>query len=206
MLTEAADLAPEHLSLYPLTLEGDEPMSQAIVRGELPEVDLDRCADQYELAEDLLAEYGYHHYEISNWAKQGWECRHNMVYWQGKPYLGVGVAAHSYWNRRRFASTANLDEYLQADNGDLTQALAIDEEIGVEQQCSEAVILGLRLCDGIYLDEIKKRYNVDLMQQYSRQIGELMALRLLEFACGYIRLTRRGRLLGNEVFYRFLQD
>ena len=206
VLKEAADLAPEHLSLYPLTLEGEEPMSRLIARGELPEPDPDCCADQYELAEDLLAEYGYHHYEISNWAKQGWECRHNMVYWQDNPYLGAGVAAHSYLNRRRFANTTDIDDYLKADKDDLPSEMAIDEEVRTELQCAEAVILGLRLCDGICPNDIDKRYNIDLLEKYSIQIEELRALGLLEFINGYIRLTRRGRLLGNEVFHRFLPD
>jgi oxygen-independent coproporphyrinogen-3 oxidase len=204
ILAKAIGLMPEHLSLYPLTLDGDEPIYRAIERGELPAINPDIAAEQYELAEDLLAAHGYQHYEISNWAKEGYQCQHNLVYWQGSPYLGIGVAAHSYLNNHRFANTMDLDKYLSAFSSNIQRAIDWDEEIEPEWQLAEAVILGLRLSWGICLDDIRGRFGVDLLNQYHSQVDNLTGLGLLEFIDGHIRLTRRGRLLGNEVFWQFL--
>jgi oxygen-independent coproporphyrinogen III oxidase len=205
-LGEVIDLNPEHISLYPLTLEDDSPMRMAIERGEVSPIDPDLTADQYELAQDTLEEHGYNHYEISNWAKEGYECRHNLVYWHNLPYLGVGVAAHSYVDGHRLANTTDLDSYLNAFSRNLSPAWALDEEIGPELQLSETVILGLRLSEGIGLDDIKRRFDIDLLRHYEQQVGETAALGLLEYSGQGVRLTRRGRLLGNEVFWRFLPE
>jgi oxygen-independent coproporphyrinogen-3 oxidase len=94
-LTEAIAIKPEHISLYPLTLEEDTPMWHSIRSGKISQPDADLAADQYELAEKLLDDAGFVHYEISNWAKPGFACRHNLVYWLCRPYIGAGVAAHS---------------------------------------------------------------------------------------------------------------
>jgi oxygen-independent coproporphyrinogen III oxidase len=205
-LGEVIDLNPEHISLYPLTLEDDSPMRMAIERGEVSPIDPDLTADQYELAQDTLEEHGYNHYEISNWAKEGYECRHNLVYWHNLPYLGVGVAAHSYVDGHRLANTTDLDSYLNAFSRNLSPAWALDEEVGPELQLSETVILGLRLSEGIGLDDIKRRFDIDLLRHYEQQVGETAALGLLEYSGQGVRLTRRGRLLGNEVFWRFLPE
>ncbi len=203
-LDEAIGLNPEHISLYPLTLEDDVPMRLAIQRGEVPPIDSDLTADQYELAQDMLAARGYNYYEISNWAKQGYECQHNLVYWHNLPYLGAGVAAHSYIDGHRFANTTDLDSYLDAFSRNLPPARELDEEIGPELHLSETVILGLRMSEGIGLDDIKHRFGIDLLRHYEQQVGETASLGLLECTSGRLRLTRRGRLLGNEVFWRFL--
>ena len=203
-LNEVIKLNPEHLSLYPLTLEGDEPMSLAIERGELPALDADLAAAQYELAEELLAAQGYQHYEISNWARVGHECQHNLVYWQGLPYIGVGVAAHSYIDGHRFATTTDLDSYLDVFRSGVSLQPVLDEEIGPELELSEAVILGLRLGQGVNLDAIQSKFGIDLLSRYGRQVDQLLSSGLLECMDSHIRLTRRGRLLGNEVFWQFL--
>jgi oxygen-independent coproporphyrinogen-3 oxidase len=203
-LDELIGLSPEHISLYPLTLEADAPMRLAIQRAEVPPIDPDLTADQYELAQDTLAAHGYHHYEISNWAKGGYECRHNLVYWHNLPYLGIGVAAHSYIHGHRLANTTDLDSYLNAFSSNLPPAWELDEEIGPELQLSETVILGLRLSEGVCFEGIRSRFGIDLLKHYSQQVDETAALGLLEYSGQRIRLTRRGRLLGNEVFWRFL--
>ena len=202
-LYEVIKLDPEHLSLYPLSLDAEVPMRLAIERGELIDIDLDQTADQYEVAEDLLAARGYRHYEISNWAMEGRECKHNLVYWKNLPYLGIGIAAHSYLDGHRFANTPDLDSYMDAllDNASVRD---LDEAIGPELQLSETVIMGLRLDTGVCLDDIHSRFGINLLKQYGKQVGELTDLGLLEHSEQCIRLTRRGRLLGNEVFYRFL--
>lgn len=203
-LRQAIQLEPEHLSLYPLSLEDDVPMSKAIQQGNLPAIDLDLTAEQYEIAEAYLTSEDYCHYEISNWAREGTQCRHNMAYWQCKPYLGIGVAAHSYIDDRRQANTCDLDEYLRMYQLHEVWQPAMDEEITPEMQFAEAIIMGLRLSEGIDLAVVNDRFGVDLKDQYGQEIDELVEAGLLESDNRDIRLTRRGRLLGNEVFWRFL--
>ncbi|MFH1002814.1 MAG: coproporphyrinogen-III oxidase family protein, partial [Chloroflexota bacterium] len=205
-LTGALEMAPEHLSLYALSLEAGTPLERDIADGHLPALDPDLAADQYELAEDILAEHDYRHYEISNWGKEGRQCRHNLTYWHNQPYLGVGVAAHSYVDGHRRANTEDLDAYLAAFADGTQPLVAMDEAIGPELERAETVILGLRLCRGIGPDEIKQRLGPDALAPYRRQVTEMSDAGLLEQAGGHLRLTRRGRLLSNEVFWRFLPD
>ncbi len=205
-LDEAIAMEPEHLSLYALTLEADTPMWRAIKEGSLPDIDPDLSAEMYELAEDLLAAHNYGHYEISNWARQGQECRHNLTYWRNLPYLGVGVAAHSCLDGHRLANTKSLDKYMDGFFGKVSPVLELDEEINPELELAETVILGLRLCAGIDIDDIRGRFGIDILLHYHQQVEELAGYGLLEHADGYLKLTRRGRLLSNEVFWRFLPE
>jgi oxygen-independent coproporphyrinogen-3 oxidase len=205
-LDDALAIAPEHLSLYALTLEADTPMWTAIKEGSLPEIDPDLAADQYELAEDLLAAHGYRHYEISNWAQPGRECRHNLTYWRNLPYIGAGVAAHSCIDGHRFANTQSLDKYIAGFSGETSPLPEMDEEISPELELAETVILGLRLGEGISADYLQSRFGTDILAYYRRQVEEMSATGLLERPDGHIRLTRRGRLLSNEVFWRFLPE
>jgi len=205
-LEEIIEMGPEHLSLYSLSIEASTSIGNAIEDKHLPSIDPDLGADQYELAEDLLAAQDYHHYEISNWAKQGRECYHNTVYWQTLPYLGVGVAAHSYLNGHRLANTQDIDKYLDAFSNNLKPVMELDEEIGPELQLAETLILGLRLCEGICMDDILNRFEIDMPGHYNTRIEELVSYGLLEYNDKYIKLTRRGRLLSNEVLWRFLPD
>jgi len=206
ILKKAVQFEPEHLSLYPLSLEDDVPLNSAIRRGETPPIDPDQTAEQYETAEDYLASEDYVHYEISNWAREGFQCRHNMVYWQCLPYLGVGVAAHSYIDGHRQANTHYLDEYIRMFQPGALCHPETDEEIKPETQLAEAIIMGLRLNCGIEFADFKDRFGVDLTSRYGQEIEELTQLGLIETSDQSIRLTRRGRLLGNEVFWRFLPE
>ena len=203
-LDEAIKMRPEHLSLYSLTLEAETPMWRAIKEGSLPDLDPDASADHYELAEDLLAAQGYSHYEISNWAIAGRESRHNLTYWRNLPYLGVGVAAHSCLDGHRLANTKSLDKYLAGFSGESSPVPELDEEINPELELAETAILGLRLDEGINQVDMHHRFGIDILVHYRQQIEEMVDAGLLEQAGGHIKLTRRGRLLSNEVFWRFL--
>jgi len=197
-LEKALAMAPEHLSLYALSLEPGTLLWQDIEQKRVPAIDPDLAADQYELAEDLLAAGGYRHYEISNWARPGFECRHNLVYWQNKPYLGVGVAAHSSRDGRRYANTSNLDDYLAAFYRGVLPEKVLEETISPGLRLAETVILGLRLDEGVAA--------ADLIDRHRETVDEMTGLGLMEYSGGNIKLTRRGRLLSNEVFWRFLPE
>jgi oxygen-independent coproporphyrinogen-3 oxidase len=191
-LLTAIEFNPEHLSLYCLTLEPEEPLFKEIETGKLPPISADTAAGQYELAEDLLEKNGYCHYEISNWAKPGRECRHNLVYWQQGQYVGTGVAAHSYIDKRRSANTGDLDKYINSLSQNTLPPLDVDEAINRELEIAEAIILGLRLCNGINLNDYEKRFSIDIIKQYCRQIEELLNFELINNDGDSLRLTPRG--------------
>ncbi len=205
MLDGIIALGADHLSLYGLTLEPGTNLGEAAARGELPAVDPDRAASEYELASARLSAAGYRNYEISNWTKVGFESRHNLVYWQRGEYLGLGVAAHSFTDERRIANTDSLDGYI----GALASGTLPKREIETVDEpgaLSESIILALRLAEGVSLDDIGRQFKIDLWSRYAAEIGELSAFGLVEVSGERLRLTPKGRLLGNEVFLRFLPE
>ena len=202
-LESALGLGPEHLSLYALSLEEATPLEKTVSRGELPDPDPDEQADMYLLAERLLGEAGYRHYELSNWARPGRECRHNIIYWENGPYLGLGAGAHSCLRGVRSARVASIEDYIhKVEAGE--SPVAESEELGPELQRAETMFLGLRLVDGIDNAAFARRFGGPPRSFFGPQIEELVGLGLLEERAGRLRLTPRGRLLANQVFCRFL--
>ncbi|MBI2166163.1 MAG: radical SAM family heme chaperone HemW [Chloroflexi bacterium] len=218
-LGKALELSPEHLSLYCLTVEEGTPLARWVKDGSVPDPDPDLAADMYLWAHERLAGAGYGHYEISNWARRGFESRHNLTYWRNMPYLGVGPGAHSYLLGRRFSNLASPAEYIKrvgdwmaAKQGSSMSTVPAPgagpvedvEEIGPDLAMAETMMLGLRLAEGISLHSFKERFGLDITQTYRALIEELATVGLLELVAGYLRLTDRGRILGNEVFSRFI--
>lgn len=217
----AVELAPEHLSVYCLTLEGGTPMEHQVNCGELALPDPDLAADMYLLAEELLGQAGYHRYEISNWAKPGCESAHNLTYWRNRQYLGVGPGAHSYLANNRFYNVLSPREYVarlaaRVPDGPAAGPLSIEilrralavaevEPIDRRMEMAETMMMGLRLAEGVSVEAFKERFGEDVEAVYGRQITEVCEFGLLEKRDGALRLTDRGYLLGNEVFGRFLE-
>ena len=202
-LSKAIDLRPEHLSLYCLSVETDTTLARRISGGELPSPDPDLAATMYELAEARLAKAVYVHYEISNWALSGRECQHNMIYWRNQPYVGMGAGAHSFDGRFRYYNVLSPEEYIRRVEAGQDPAVE-RSEIDRLTQMSETMIMGLRLDRGISFEAFEERFNLSLVEVYGAQIRELIEMGLLDANGSSLHLTARGRLLGNEVFERFL--
>ena len=202
-LSQAISLRPEHLSLYCLSLEPGTPLAELVSRGELPSPDGDLAAAMYERAQERLREAGFVHYEISNWAMAGRECQHNIRYWRNRRYRGFGAGAHSFDGRSRCHNVLPPQEYVRRLQGG-GDAVVARELIDSAAEMGETMIMGLRLCRGVSFDEFQRRFGVPLVEVYGDQIQELTGLGLLEVDLSGVRLTRRGLLLGNEVFERFL--
>jgi oxygen-independent coproporphyrinogen-3 oxidase len=210
-LRQAIHLQPDHLSLYCLTVEEDTPLGQRIAQGGLPVPDPDLAAEMYTLAEEMLSRAGYVHYEISNWAQPGHECRHNLAYWRNQPYLGLGAGAHSYFDQKRWHNVLSPAEYitrLEADwQGLFSPSVKEVEEIDETMEMAETMMLGLRLAqEGVRFADFRERFGRELMDVYGGKVGEMEQAGLLEVDGERVRLTARGRLLGNEVFQRFLPE
>jgi len=203
---EALSLAPEHLALYALTVEAGTPLAEQIVHGILPAPDDDLVADMYIWAEARLQAAGYEHYEISNWARPGLACRHNLIYWRNQPYLGLGAGAHSWWKGSRRANLAHPGRYIAAVQEEKSP-VEWEELIDRPLEMGETMMMGLRLLqEGVTYARFAARFGVDLEEAYGREIDDLVAQGLLERTAQGIRLTSRGHLLGNLVFGRFLPD
>ncbi len=206
-LDVAIGRAPDHLSLYCLTLEEGTPFAKWHREGKLVVPDDDAAADMYDLARDMLAERGFAHYEISNFARRDpardFRGQHNLVYWRNRPYFGLGAGAHSFFGGRRFANVLLPAEYLRrVESGE--SPVGESEEISPALVRAETVILGLRLAEGVGRREFAARFGEELSDLYGPTIDELAALGLVDLTEDALRLTRRGQPLGNEVFERFL--
>lgn len=222
-LEAALALGPEHLSLYALEVAAGTPLGRDLAAGRLPAPDPDLAADMYLLAESRragLAPAGYLHYELSNWARPGRECRHNLAYWRNDPYLGLGAGAHSWLGGMRFANISLPEDYIRlahplaeggpARPGAMAALLAAApwvaerETISARLELAETAMMGLRLVAGLGLEAFRERFGVGVAAAFPGAVEELGAQGLLEVVQGHIRLTPRGRLLGNQVFSRFL--
>lgn len=213
----ALDLGPEHLSLYALTVEEGTPLARDVARGRTPAPDPDGQADQYEWTCDRLARAGYEQYEISNWAKPGRRCRHNLTYWECREYLGLGAGAHSYLDGVRFSVAKLPTQYLtlveesarareQGDGQTPMRQVVSGETITPELAMADTLILGMRLNEGVSLEGFRARFGVDALDAFGEQLQEPLEAGLVEVVDGRLRLTERGRLLSNEVFTRLLPD
>ena len=216
-LQQALELSPPHISMYCLTLEGGTPMERWVEQGTMPEPDADLAADMYLMAQDEMRSAAYRHYEISNWALNGRRSEHNLTYWRNKPYLGVGPGAHSYLNGYRFNAIKPPREYISrmqettAVNSEAPIDLLIGsvpivdeiEKIDKTLEMAETMMMGLRLDEGISIAAFNRRFGASPHSVYADTLNELQRLELLHTQDGALRLTPRGRMLGNEVFSRF---
>jgi oxygen-independent coproporphyrinogen-3 oxidase len=206
----ALALAPEHLSLYCLTVEEGTPLHEQVWGGRLPSPDPDLAADMYDLADGLLVGAGYRQYEISNWSLPGYECAHNLIYWRNQPYLGVGAGAHSSATGRRWWNVLPVQAYVDRLARETptpwpSPAAEGGEIIDRPLEMGETLMLGLRLTrEGVSEADFRRRFGASLEEVYGQVIGDLVGAGLLVRDAVGLRLSGRGRLLGNQVFAQFL--
>ena len=219
-LEKAIALEPEHLSLYSLIVEPTTPLFDWVEAGEVTPADDDIAADMYGYAQERMAAAGYQQYEISNWSKSGYTCDHNLTYWHNQPYIGVGAGAHSSFDGRRFMNVKPVEEYVAALAGDWVPQLGAVGTLGgpvVESTqtsrraaMAETAIMALRLNEGLDVGAFEQRFGLAFETIYGVPSDELVRWDILEWAPSahtrHLRLTERGRLVGNEAFERFLLD
>lgn len=204
-LKQALELRPEHLSLYSLIVEEGTPFLDWVNEGRITPGDEDLCADMYEYADDLLRQAGYVNYEISNWALPGHHSRHNLTYWQNLPYIGMGTGAASSFAGRRLSNEREPTTYIQ--NLKKRQLPVVEnEEVKHAQAMSETAFLGLRTAMGLHLPTFETRFGEPFSHFVGNRLQPVEAAGLLEYKDDWLRLSTRGRLLGNEVFVRLLPD
>jgi len=204
-LRQAVAAAPEHLSLYLLQLEPHTPMGRWVDEGKLLMLEDEQEYQIYQISRKLLDQNGYQQYEISNFAQPGRECRHNLIYWHSREYLGLGAGAVSFINRVRQQNT-QLDQYLptSADYPLHFWRGEILEEMDERQRWIDAVVMGLRTTQGINMADFKSRFGIDLGQEYGQVIDELLAGGFLIIEDGYLRLAPSAYFISNQVLHRFI--
>lgn len=227
-LKKTAMLKPEHISAYSLIVEEGTPFydrygghvemesyemspeerRRLMALPDLPDEDTER--EMYYMTRNCLAEQGYERYEISNYARPGFECRHNVGYWTGTGYLGLGLGASSYLEGCRFHNTSDFQSYVSAhldDEAEFCQALRQDmEQLSVKSKMEEFMFLGLRLTRGVSVEGFITRFGQSIRNVYGGVIDKLEREGLLEHKNGYYHLTERGLDLSNYAMSLFLLD
>ncbi len=202
-LDEAFSLAPDHLSVYLLELYKDAPLLHRIDRGELRAIDDELTVAFYFALMEEAEKCGFEHYEISNWARRGFESRHNLKYWTLAPYWAFGVSAAGFDGRSRWSNTRNIHEYLgKIEHGESPVAERV--ELDEDDRQSENLFLRLRLKEGVDLREHEKRFGVNVIDRYRDELARLREAGLIELNDQNLAISHKGKVLANEVFTAFV--
>lgn len=198
-LARIVELGVDHLSVYLLETDKDTPLGRAVRGGRVRAADEDALAACYRRGVETLRRAGFEHYEISNFARRGHRSRHNVKYWRDVPYAGFGLGAHAYLGGERRANRRDLDGYL-ADLEAGRDPLAEREPRDARRRLEEALMLGLRLIEGVDLAALADRYGIDPARCFAGAWERAEQAAVLERRGSRIRLTDRGRLCSNELF------
>ena len=204
-LEVAVKLGVEHISAYSLILEEDTPLAVLLEQGAIRLPDEEEDASMFELTQDVLMTKGYEHYEISNYARSGKKCRHNLAYWRYQQYAGFGVAACSFENRVRFTNTRDVFDYFDAI-ADNRSPVAESETLSLETMMAEYAFMALRTMEGISAQEFATTFSKDFGAYYKNILTNLIEAGLLRETIQGVQLTRQGIRFGNQVFAAFLPD
>ena len=202
-LEQTAALKPEHISAYSLIIEPGTPFERMEAQGELALPDEDEEREMYHLTRKFLSEMGYERYEISNYARPGYECRHNIGYWRGRDYLGLGLGASSLINGRRFLNRTEIKDYLALTMGSDGWYEAV-EPLTPAAKMEEFMFLGLRLVRGVSEKDFYRKFGVKMMSVYGEVIRKNELEKLLIRKNGWLCLTELGMDLANMVMTDFI--
>lgn len=196
-LSMAAALPVKHISAYSLIIEDNTPLEREYSKGllTLPDEDTDR--DMYHFVVEFLRKNGFNRYEISNFAQEGFECRHNIKYWRGEEYIGLGTAAHSYINGIRSHNSDSLEEYIEGAERERIKLTQSDK-------MAEFIITGLRMSSGISASDFKQRFDCEITDIYNSQLEKFIKLNLIKTDGDRYMLTCRGIDISNSVLCEFV--
>ncbi len=202
-IQRVTQLRPEHVSAYALTLEDGTPMHRDMAEGRiaLPPEELELA--MAESAAELLIAAGYEHYEVSNFALSGRRSRHNQIYWRSEEYVGLGAGAHGYLDGCRYGNVAQPSEYIERAGAGRELAV-LRERLPPAKALGEALMLGLRMREGVDLSELHRRFEIDPLQRYRRELDDLRRRGLIGMSNGRLWVTRAGLHLLDEVTLRFV--
>lgn len=199
-----ADIGLKHVSCYSLKIEEGTPFYKLYQQNELQPTSDELDREMYHDASDLLYKRGLKQYEISNFAVPGYECKHNLIYWENEAYLGVGAGSHSKLDGVRFSNFKNIETYIEQV---MHNNFPIEEKnvIEAEEDMWETIILFLRLNKGLDIEYFNHKYKVDFMRKYAEAVSKIIKNKLAEIVDGHLKLTVLGMDLSNSVFIEFLE-
>lgn len=199
-------MKPEHISMYNLRIEDGTPFGEK--KHMLPLPDEDTECEMYFGGIEFLASHGYHQYEISNFARDGYECRHNLRYWRGEEYIGCGPAAHSYFGGRRFSLRRSLAQYckLLETKGTSLPSSLLDESYVVDrkEEVAEYLMLRLRLAEGISVDDFRAHFGADFDEIFGKKLAIYIKNGFMTHENGHYAFTPQGMFVSNEILSRII--
>lgn len=202
-LNKVAGLRPEHISCYSLIVEEGTAFyeNQQLGNLNLPSEEVER--EMYQYAVNFLNKNGYNQYEISNFAKKDMECKHNIIYWQTKEYIGCGSGAHSFYNGLRFNNKVKIEDYITSMKK-CGNAVEETHKNSINDDIEEFMFMGLRMTEGVSIEEFHKRFNTDIFSLYGHIINKFIKNSLLIEKHGRICLSSRGIEVSNSVMSEFI--
>ena len=198
-------LKPEHISVYSLILEENTKLEDFVIKGkmELPDDEIER--KMYWYVKKALEKHKYIHYEISNFAKPGFESKHNSDCWNQNEYIGIGAAASSFMNNARYENTSDLEEYISnIENEKPSKNIQLQELLNDESKIDEYMMLSLRKISGVNITEFKRKFNQNPIIRYNKILEKLIKEELIEIDGNNIRLSSKGIDLANLVWEEFI--
>ncbi|MGL5313457.1 MAG: radical SAM family heme chaperone HemW [Peptostreptococcaceae bacterium] len=202
-LEKIVSLNPSHISAYSLILEEGTKLYDMYERNEFETIDEDTDIEMYNHTINYLKESGYNQYEISNYSKYGYECKHNIVYWKCDHYIGLGAGASGYIGDIRYNNVEALDEYHEKLLLNEKPIVNI-EKLSIEDKIQEKIFMGLRMNEGIKFVDFKKLFNIDFKERYKEKIKTLEEKQLINKDEYGISLTQKGREISNSIFIEFI--
>ena len=203
-LEKVVKLNPTHISAYSLILEENTELFKMYERDEFNLLDENTDIEMYEYTINYLKSHGYNQYEISNYAKDNFECKHNVLYWKCEEYVGIGASASGYFNGIRYNNICELDNYekmiLEGE-----KPIEWEEKLSIKDEIEESIFLGLRMNEGIQISDFKEKYNFDFEKEYKNEIEKLSKMELIEIDNNLMKLTQKGREISNSVFVQFIK-
>lgn len=198
-LNRAFSLEPAHISCYSLILEAGTPLFEEYEKGMLDLPDEDTEREIYEIAVNYMEKYGYNRYEISNFAKSGFESRHNKKYWKCDEYIGVGLSAHSFIGGVRFANTDDFSSYIKRNYSSGESEMLSDND-----KMSEFAFLGLRMDEGISAKEFYERFGIEFKKVFEKPLSKFLKLGMIKEENGFFRLTKEAVSVSNLIMCEFI--
>ncbi|HJJ11028.1 MAG TPA: radical SAM family heme chaperone HemW [Clostridiaceae bacterium] len=196
---------PEHISVYSLIIEEGTIIEKLINENKLQLPDEETERIMYWTVVNELKENGYNQYEISNFSKKTYESKHNTNCWKQKQYIGLGTSAHSYLNKKRYSNTNNIEEYIKnIQENNISKNITIHEEQTEESTMNEYMLLGLRMIQGININEFKQKFKIDPTIKYKETLEKLQKENLIQITKTSIKLTKQGIDFGNIVWEEFI--
>ena len=196
---------PEHISVYSLIIEEGTIIEKLINENKLQLPDEETERIMYWTVVNELKENGYNQYEISNFSKKTYESKHNTNCWKQKQYIGLGTSAHSYLNKKRYSNTNNIEQYIKnIQENNISKNITIHEEQTEESTMNEYMLLGLRMIQGININEFKQKFKIDPTIKYKEILEKLQKENLIQITKTSIKLTKQGINFGNIVWEEFI--